>query len=122
MNDKESSELKDITKLTAKKNMDVLQRLVRDWNLGPKVGIDNNQGNLAYWSKMLTIWDIKLDEARRRSCANCEYGRIKPDYLKEMGHVPYNNFDKDGGMRVWCTKFDFICHATRVCQNWEDDD
>jgi len=119
MND---DELKDAKSITAKENAQVMERLVKDWNLGPHTGVDNNQGNISYWSKMNTVWDIGIDEARRRSCANCEYGKMNPDYLEAMEHVPYNKFDNDGGIRVWCTKFDFICHATRVCQNWESED
>ena len=120
MIDLETDEYKDAKELTPQGNMKILKWLVRDWNLGPKVAFDNNQGNSLYWSKLAKVWGITLPEARRRSCANCEYGRITPDYLEAMEHVPYNSFDKDGGMRVWCKKFDFICHATRVCQKWED--
>ena len=114
-------ELKDAKKITSSGNMKIMEHLVKDWHLGPQVGIDNNQGNDKFWSTLAEVWSIPLVEARRRSCANCEYGHISPDFLKAMEHVPYNKFDNNGGMRVWCTKFDFICHATRVCQNWEQD-
>jgi len=117
----ENGELKDAGKLTAKGNMEILKWLVKDWNLGPKVAYDNNQGNNVFWSGLSKVWGISVKEARRRSCASCEYGNISPEYLKAMEHVPYNRFDKDGGMRVWCDKFDFICHATRVCMAWEHD-
>jgi len=116
----EDNDMQDVLDLTPKENIRIMRWLVKEWNLGPKVGIDNNQGNAAYWNNMSKVWGITPKEARRRSCANCEYGKLEPDDLKAMEHIPYNSYDKDGGMRVWCEKFDFICHATRVCQNWED--
>jgi len=120
--DSQSEELSDARKLTPQENIKIMKWLVADWNLGPKTGIDNNQGNSIFWHKIATKWGIDAKSARRRSCANCDYGNIDPEYLKAMEHVPYNSFDKDGGMRVWCDKFSFICHATRVCQAWEDED
>lgn len=106
----------DAKALTAKSNMTIMRKLVRDWNLGPIVGIDNNQGNNKFWKGFAIKMDITTKEARRLSCANCEYGSIKPKALESMEHIPYNKYDKDGGMRVWCDKFDFVCHAIRVCQ------
>jgi len=114
-------DLTEIKELTVKKNILTMRSLVKDWSLGPNIGIDNNQGNSVYWDKISKIWDIPATEARRRSCANCEYGKLEPMHLEAMEHIPYNKFDKDGGMRVWCEKFDFICHATRVCQAWDQD-
>jgi len=117
----EDNDLKEAKELTAKDNIKIMKWLVKDWNLGPIVGIDNNQGNNIYWKKIAGVWRIDTKEARRRSCANCEYGRVSPEWLEAMEHVPYNKYDKDGGMRVWCDQYDFICHATRVCARWEED-
>ena len=119
--DSREESLKEASKITVKENSRIMANLIRDWNLGPNKAFDNNTGNTPFWANLAKIWFITIKEARRRSCANCEYGRISPDFLKAMEHVPYNRFDKDGGMRVWCDKFDFICHATRVCQAWEKD-
>jgi len=118
--EKYEDDLKEAKELTPRENMRILKWLVKDWNLGPKVAYDNNQGNNAFWNGIAKVWGIPTKEARRRSCANCEYGKIEADYLEAMEHIPYNKFDKDGGMRVWCDEFDFICHATRVCQKWEE--
>jgi len=114
-------ELADAKALTARENMVVMKKLVKDWGLGPSKAYDNNIGNNSFWKMLADKWYISLEEARRRSCASCEYGRITPEYLKAMEHVPYNRFDRDGGIRVWCDKFDFICHATRCCSAWEID-
>ena len=114
-------DMQEAEKLTVKKNFDTVRWLVKDWNLGPKVAYDNNQKNTSYWNRLAAIWGISTKEARRRSCANCEYGSNDTEILEAMEHIPYNALDKDGGMRVWCDKFDFICHATRVCQKWEED-
>ena len=116
-----NEDLKDAKLLTAQGNLYIMKKLVKDWNLGPAKAYDNNIGNNAFWHTIAKKWYITADEARFRSCANCEHGNISPKFLKAMKHVPYNKFDKDGGMRVWCNKFDFICHATRVCVAWEED-
>lgn len=116
----EDNDLQEAKELTAKDNMLIMRKLVKDWGLGPVKGIDNSRGNTPFWRAKAKKWYISLEEARRRNCANCEYGKIDPEYLEAMEHVPYNKYDKDGGMRVWCDKFDFICHATRVCEAWDD--
>ena len=36
-----------------------------------------------------------------------------------MEVVPQDEFDKDGGGRGYCHKFEFICHNLRVCKAWE---
>jgi len=118
----EENDLQEAKSLTTRGNLVIMKKLVKDWHLGPDKAYDNNISNNKFWNSIAKKWYVSLDEARRRSCANCEYGEIGPDYLKAMEHVPYNRFDKDGGMRVWCTKFDFICHATRVCQAWDKDE
>jgi len=115
------NDLKDAKRLTAKENLRIMIHLTKNWHLGPYEAEDNNQGNNKFWSGIAKDWFVTTAEARRRSCANCEYGHISPEYLKAMEHIRYNKFDRDGGMRVWCDKFDFICHATRVCQAWEQD-
>ena len=119
MRDIEDNGTSEAKALTTKKNLVIMKSLVQNWNLGPEVAYDNNQGNNSFWKQLSIKWFISEKEARRRSCANCDYGRIQPKYLEAMEHIPYNKFDKDGGMRVWCEKWDFICHCTRVCQAWE---
>ena len=116
-----NDEYEDARALTAKKNLATMKWLVKDWSLGPIIGIDNNQGNNSYWKRIAAVWGITTKEARRRSCANCEYGNIEPAALEAMEHIPYNKYDKDGCGRVWCDKYDFICHSVRVCQAWEED-
>jgi hypothetical protein len=37
-----------------------------------------------------------------------------------MESVPLDQYDRDGGGRGYCVKFDFICHNLRVCQAWEE--
>lgn len=105
----------DAKKLTPKGNILILRKLVKDWGLGPEVAYDNSQKNNAFWKRSAKKWYITEAEARRRNCMNCEYGKVDPAYLEAMEHIPYNKFDRDGGQRIWCEKFDFICHATRVC-------
>ena len=118
----EENDLKDAQELTAKGNILVMRKLVKDWNLGPDKANDNNVGNNAFWKGIAKKWYVTEAEARRRHCGNCEYGKIDPQWLEAMEHIQYNRFDKDGGQRVWCEKWDFICHMTRVCQSWESND
>jgi Tfp pilus assembly protein PilV len=113
--DKEEG-LLEARNLTAVKNMSIMENLVEHWHLGPKVAYDNQQKNDEFWESLAKVMFVTVDEARRYSCASCKYGNIRPEFLKEMEHIPYNDLDKDGGIRVWCDKFDFICHTTRVCQ------
>lgn len=108
--------------ITAKENMQVVKRLVEDWNLGPAKTAIYKQANPAFWSKIAKAWDIPEAEARRRLCANCEYFDNTPEALASMESIPINELDKDGGGRGWCHKFDFICHNLRVCQAWERKD
>lgn len=113
--------VREAEELTIKGNSQIMKGLVDSRGLGPLVAKDNMQGNAAFWITSAKKWNISAKEARRRSCANCEYGKINTDYLKAMEHIPYNKYDKDGGIRVFCDKYEFICHATRVCQSWEED-
>ena len=115
----ENEDLNEAKEITAVENMSIMEKMVKYWHLGPEVAYDNQQNNDEYWSKLSKIMFKTEDEVRRYSCASCKYGEIKPEYLKAMEHVPYNKFDKDGGIRVWCERFDFICHATRVCQEFK---
>ena len=86
------------------------------WMLGPE---KTQQPNSEYWRKLSTVWRISPDQAKRNLCANCEYFNDSPDMLAQMEQIPADAYDKDGGGRGWCTKFDFICHNLRVCQAWE---
>lgn len=114
--------LDDARMLTAKGNITIMRKLVKDWHLGPDKAYDNSTGNSRFWNSIAKKWYISEEKARRRNCMNCEYGKTSPEFLEAMEHIPYNRFDKDGGQRVWCEKYDFICHATRVCSagDWDD--
>ena len=105
--------------ITAKQNADVVERLMRDWNLGPAVTSVEPKANKMFWDKIARAWGIPEAEARQRFCANCEYFDNTPEKLKEMEAIPLNAMDRDGGGRGWCHAFDFICHNLRVCQMWE---
>lgn len=108
--------------ITAKQNMEVVQRLMRDWHLGPKVASVQPLANKQFWKELAGIWNVSEAEARRWFCANCEYFDNTPEMLAEMESIPLNSLDMDGGGRGWCHKFDFICHNLRVCQAWERKD
>lgn len=108
--------------ITAKQNMDVVQRLIRDWHLGPKRASVELLANKPFWKELGVIWDVPEVEARRMLCANCEYFDNTPEMMAEMESIPLNELDRDGGGRGWCHKFDFICHNLRVCQAWERKD
>lgn len=86
------------------------------WMLGPE---KTQQPNSEYWRKLATVWRISPDQAKRNLCANCEYFNDSPDMLAQMEQIPEDAYDKDGGGRGWCNKFDFICHNLRTCQAWE---
>ena len=105
--------------ITEKENNRVLAKMKKDWHLGPdKTSIMPDDNNL-FWLSISNVWDVPEEDARRRLCANCEYFDNRPEALKDMESVPINKFDKDGGGRGYCVKFDFICHNLRVCQAWE---
>ena len=105
--------------ITEKENNRVLAKMKKDWHLGPdKTSIMPDDNNL-FWLSISNVWDVPEEDARRRLCANCEYFDNSPEALKDMESVPINKFDKDGGGRGYCVKFDFICHNLRVCQAWE---
>ena len=71
---------------------------------------------------MAIRWKVKPEQAKRQLCANCEYFDDTPEMLKMMENVPQDVFDKDGGGRGYCHKFDFICHNLRTCMAWEGKD
>lgn len=104
------------SEIDAKEAMDNRAFVKENWMLGPE---KTQQPNGDYWRKMATVWRISPDQARRNLCANCEYFDDSPDMLAKMEVVPEDAYDKDGGGRGWCNKFDFICHNLRVCQAWE---
>ena len=88
----------------------------QNWMLGPE---KTQEPNTDYWRKISIVWRISPDQARRNLCANCEYFNDSPDMLAQMEQVPEDAYDKDGGGRGFCQKFDFICHNLRTCQAWE---
>ena len=99
---------------THKKHRDIV---MSDWNLGPAVMAADNTD---YWRNLARIWMMTVGEAKRQRCANCEYFDNTPESMQMMEAVPEDKYDKDGGGRGYCTKFDFICHNLRVCQAWEE--
>lgn len=105
---------------TARKNVRNRDNVMRNWELGPEKASVDPKANGAYWQKMADLWDLDEKQARRQLCANCEYFNNTPDMQEKMESVPLDQFDRDGGGRGYCTKFDFICHNLRVCQAWEE--
>ena len=101
---------------TNKKNMAVV---MEEWNLGPELASEEPTANKEYWTKMAKVWSITEPEARRQLCANCEYFENTPSMMDAMEDIPQTKYDKDGGGRGYCHKFDFICHNLRTCQAWE---
>ena len=91
------------------------QVVIEHWNLGPEVVAE--PGN--YWRLMGMVWNVPQSQAKRQLCANCEYFDNTPDMMAEMESVPEDQFDRDGGGRGYCHKFEFICHNLRTCQAWE---
>jgi hypothetical protein len=102
--------------LTAESNKKTRDTLVETQMLGPvKVDAPNSE----YWRGLANVWRTSPDQAKRRLCANCEYFDDQPETLEAMEVVPQDEFDKDGGGRGYCHKFEFICHNLRVCKAWE---
>lgn len=102
--------------ISAEENAKTRTFLMENWNLGPD---KTNQPNMDYWRTLSKVWRISPEQAKRNLCANCEYFNDSPDMLAKMESVPEDRFDKDGGGRGWCSKFNFICHHQRTCQAWE---
>lgn len=103
----------DIKKKEVVENRDFVKQ---HWMFGPE---KTQQPNSDFWRKIATVWRISPEQAKRNLCANCEYFNDSPDMLAEMEAVPEDAYDKDGGGRGWCGKFEFICHNLRTCQAWE---
>jgi len=112
-------EFTEAVALTKEGNMKVTRKLIKDWMLGPRDASTSRKANSRYWRDLSKVWFITEEEARRRTCANCEYSRNNEAAIEAMEHIPNNVLDADGGGRVWCEKFDFICHNLRTCQAWE---
>jgi len=102
--------------LTAESNKKTRDTLVETQMLGPvKVDAPNSE----YWRGLANVWRTSPDQAKRRLCANCEYFDDQPETLEAMEVVPQDEFDKDGGGRGYCHKYNFICHTLRTCRQWE---
>lgn len=110
---------KPIKMVTAKQNMDTMNRLVKDWHLGPENASEDPKANGTFWSSIAQVWEVPTKQARRMLCANCEYFENTPEMMEAMESIPQNEYDADGGGRGFCHKFDFICHNLRTCQAWE---
>lgn len=97
------------------------ENAIANWNLGPAV-VD--QPNDPYWQRAAQVFNVPLEEARRRLCVNCEYYDNTLKRLAEMEAVPLNRFDIYGSKyhRGYCHKLAIICHTTRSCQAWEEKD
>jgi hypothetical protein len=102
--------------LTAESNKKTRDTLVETQMLGP---IKTAEANGEFWRGLANVWRISPDQAKRKLCANCEYFDDQPETLEAMEVVPQDEFDKDGGGRGYCHKFEFICHNLRVCKAWE---
>ena len=102
--------------LTAESNKKTRDTLVETQMLGPvKVDAPNSE----YWRGLANVWRTSPDQAKRRLCANCEYFNDSPEMIEAMEVVPQDEFDKDGGGRGYCHKFEFACHHLRTCKAWE---
>lgn len=95
-------------------------KVIKNWALGPTKASVEPDANGEYWQQMAGLWDMDEAQARRQLCANCEYFNNTPAMQEQMESVPLDKFDRDGGGRGYCVKFDFICHNLRVCQAWEE--
>ena len=107
--------------VSAQENMRTMKRLQEEWNLGPEKASADPKANKPYWNKMAAVWGVSQGQARRQLCANCEYFQDSTRWMEAMEAIPFNEFDKDGGGRGYCTKFNFICHNLRTCQAWEEE-
>ena len=105
---------------TAARNVANRAKVLKNWALGPSKGSVEPDANGEYWQQMADLWEIDEAQARRQLCANCEYFDNTPAMQENMESVPLDKFDRDGGGRGYCVKFDFICHNLRVCQAWEE--
>lgn len=119
--DMDTTTSEKVTEITTEEANNTALAYVKEyWNLCPEKASPLPDANPEDWQKMAAIWNITEEEARRRLCANCEYYDNTPEAMKEMEAIPINEYDKDGGGRGYCHKFDFICHNLRTCQAWEE--
>ncbi len=102
--------------LSKESNEKIRDTLMETQMLGPE---NTQESNTEFWRGLANVWRISPDQAKRRLCANCEYFDDAPETLEAMEVVPQDEFDKDGGGRGYCHKFEFICHNLRVCKAWE---
>jgi len=102
--------------LTKESNEKIRDTLMETQMLGPE---NTQEANTEFWRGLANVWRISPDQAKRRLCANCEYFDDAPETLEAMEVVPQDEFDKDGGGRGYCHKFEFCCHSLRVCSQWE---
>lgn len=102
--------------LTKESNEKIRDTLMETQMLGPE---NTQEANTEYWRGLANVWRISPDQAKHRLCANCEYFDDAPETLEAMEVVPQDEFDKDGGGRGYCHKFEFCCHSLRVCRQWE---
>ncbi len=102
--------------LSKESNEKIRDTLMETQMLGPE---NTQEANTEFWRGLANVWRISPDQAKRRLCANCEYFDDAPETLEAMEVVPQDEFDKDGGGRGYCHKFEFICHNLRVCKAWE---
>lgn len=108
----------DFGYVTPSDSRKVRLRVVKDWHYGPQPG----QAPDAFYASLASIWGVDPDEAKRHSCMNCEeYHYISPEAQAKMEGMPVDAWDANAGPRVFCEKFGFISHASRVCQAWEDE-
>ena len=105
---------------SASQNVANRDKAIKNWALGPTKASVEPDANSEYWQQMADLWEIDEAQARRQLCANCEYFDNTPAMQENMESVPLDKFDRDGGGRGYCVKFDFICHNLRVCQAWEE--
>lgn len=101
-------------------NVENRDNVLKNWMLGPDKASIDYKANGPYWRSMAQVWAMTEARARRQICANCEYYNNTPAMQEKMEDIPFDRFDRDGGGRGFCVKFDFICHNLRTCQAWEE--
>jgi hypothetical protein len=110
------SEKPVIEGLTKESNEKTRTTLMVTQMLGPE---KTAEANGEFWRGLSNLWRTSPDQAKRRLCSNCEYFDDAPETIEAMEVVPQDEFDKDGGGRGYCHKFEFICSNLRVCKSWE---
>ena len=111
--------IEDIEKFTTEQNINTMKFLVKEHNLGPDKANENWRKNIKYFQKLAKAMDIEERDAYFINCGNCRYSIKDPVVIEKLDKIPLNKFDLDGGGRVWCDKYEFICHNLRVCDSWE---